>query len=99
MRDISERSVADPYRLRLYAVALYDMRLSIDDGLALRSGTKKRLEQAISDSPQVSETAEEVSKWTQLYLKYGERMKAIARCGGGLGALLVIPSRLLSFRQ
>jgi hypothetical protein len=60
---------------------------------------REKIEQVIFDSPLVDDSLEAISKWTKMFLKFGERMKAIAEGNGGLGALIVIPSSLLTLRQ
>jgi hypothetical protein len=101
LRHIVSRSVDDPIRARIYAVALYDLRLEVDkrESLQLRPEVREKIEQVIFDSPLVKDSPEDVSKWTKIFLKFGERMKAIAEGNGGLGALIVIPSSLLTLRQ
>jgi hypothetical protein len=79
----------DPIRARIYAVALYALRLKVD----------KDIGQVIFNSSLVHDSLEDVSRWTNTFLKFGERMKAIADHNGGLGALVVIPSSLLTIRQ
>ncbi|KAI9747016.1 MAG: hypothetical protein M1835_002265, partial [Candelina submexicana] len=101
LRRISERQVHDPIRARIYAVALYDLRLLVDENesLKLRPEVREKIEQVILNSPLVTDSLEDVSRWTQLFLKFGERMKMIAAANGGHGALFVIPSSLLTVRQ
>ncbi len=101
LRRIVDRRVDDLIRARIYAVALYDLRLLLDrdESLQLRPEVQEKIEQVIFDSPLVDDLLEDVSKWTKMFLKFGERMKAIAMGNGGLGALIVIPSSLLSVRQ
>ena len=96
-----DRRVDDPIRARIYAVALFNLRLEVDkrDSFNLRSDVRERIEQVILDSPLIDEPLKDISKWTRLFLKFGERMKDIADANGGLGALMVIPSSLLSVRQ
>ena len=101
MRHISKRNVDDPIRLRIYAVALCDLRRKVDENFQslLRPDVKELIAQIIFDSSVVNDSLEEVVKWVELYVKFGQRMKAIADRNGGLGALIVIPSWLLSLRQ
>ncbi len=101
LRQIDQRKVDDPIRTRIYAVALHDLRLQIDenDYLQLKRGIKDKLVQVISESSIVNDSLEDVEKWTTLYLKFGERMKKIAAENGGLGALIMIPSSLFSLHQ
>lgn len=101
LRRIMDQSVADPVRGRIYAVALFDLRLLLDenDSLQLRPKVREKIEQVIFDSPFVADSLDDVSKWTKMFLRFGERMKMIAAGNGGLGALIVIPSWLLSVRQ
>lgn len=101
LRRIVDQSVADPVRGRIYAVALFDLRLLLDenDSLQLRPEVREKIEQVIFDSPLVADSLDDVSKWTKMFLRFGERMKTIAAGNGGLGALIVIPSWLLSVRQ
>jgi len=96
-----DRSVDDPIRARIYAVAFYDLRLLLDkkECLNLRSEVKAKIEQVLFNSSFVSDSLEDISRWTKLFLKFGERMKRIAASNGGLGALIVIPSSLLSMWQ
>jgi len=93
--------VDDPVRTRICAVALYDLRLQIDenDYMQLKRGVKNKIIQIISNSSIVNDSLEDVEKWTTLYLKFGERMKAIAMGNGGLGALIMIPPSLYSVHQ
>ena len=101
LRHIAKRGVDDPIRLRIYAVALCDLRRTVDENSQklLRPGVKILIAQIIFKSSIVSDSLEEVMKWVELYVKFGQRMKAIAARNGGLGALIVIPSSLLSLRQ
>ena len=101
LRRIVDRSVVDPIRARVYAVALYDLRLLLDknESLKLRPEVKAKIEQVLFDSPLVDDPLEDISKWTRVFLKFGERMRTIAGSNGGLGALIVIPSSLLTMRQ
>lgn len=101
LRHIHQRKVDDPIRTRIYAVALYDLRVLVDEdtSLQLRTEVKDKIVQVICDSPTVSDSPKDVARWTELYLKFGERMKAIAAENGGLGALIVIPSQLLTLHQ
>jgi len=94
LRRIVDRSVDNPIRARIYAVALYDLRLQLDkkNSLNLRPEVKATIVQVLVDSPLVDDPLEDISK-------FGERMKDIAAGNGGLGALLVIPSSILSMRQ
>ncbi len=96
-----ERRVDDPIRQRLYSVALFDLRSLVDEKVSLKLNlkVKQKLVQIISESPAVEDSLEDVVKWTELYLKFGERMKEIAMRNGGLGALILIPPWLLSVRQ
>ncbi|MCJ1258726.1 hypothetical protein MMC24_006559 [Lignoscripta atroalba] len=98
---IPKRNINDPIRARIYAVTLFDLRLWIDENtsLQLRLKVKEKIVQVISDSPTVNDSLEDVVKWIELYLKFGERMKAIAEGNEGLGALIVIPPSLLTIRQ
>ena len=100
LRHIDRRQVDDPIRTRIYAVALYDLRVLVDEdtSLQLRPKVKEKIVQVISDSPVVGDSLKDVAKWTKLYLKFGERMKKIAAKNGGLGALIVMPS-LLTLHQ
>ncbi|KAL9609463.1 MAG: hypothetical protein Q9167_005769 [Letrouitia subvulpina] len=101
LRQIGQRKVDDPIRTRIYAVALYDLRLQIDhnDHLQLKRGIKNKIIQVISESSIVNDSLQDVEKWTTLYLKFGERMRWIAAKNGGLGALIMIPPSLFSFHQ
>jgi len=101
LRQIAQRKVDDPIRTRIYAVALYDLRLQIDENncLQLKRGIKEKIVQVISDSSVVHDSLEDVEKWTKLYLKFGERMKEIAVGNGGLGALIMMPLLPLSLYQ
>lgn len=101
LRQIDQRGVDDPIRTRIYAVALHDLRLQIDNGhyLQLKRGIKDQIVKIISKSPIVHDSPKDVKKWATLYLKFGERIKKIAEENGGLGALIMIPSSLYSFRQ
>jgi len=101
LRHISQRKVDDPIRTRIYAVALYDLRLQIDENncLQLKRGIKEKIVQIISESSIVYDSLEDVQKRTELYLKFGERMKEIAMENGGLGALIMMPSLRLSLYQ
>ncbi len=102
LRRIVNRRLDDSIRARLYAVALYDLRLRLDGNksLNLRPEVKAKIVQVLLDSPLVVDPVEEISRWTRIFLKFGERMKAIAADNGGFGALFVIPSpSLLSIRQ
>jgi len=101
LRQIDQRKVDDTVRTRIYAVALHDLRLQIDenDYLQLKRGVKNKIIRIISNSSIVNDSLEDVEKWTTLYLKFGERMKAIAMGNGGLGALIMIPSSLFSVYQ
>ena len=101
LRHISKRNVDDPIRLRIYAVALCDLRCLVDENFQslLRPGIKESIAQIIFDSSIVNDSLEEIMRWVELYVKFGQRMKAIADRNGGLGALIVIPSWLLSLRQ
>ena len=101
LRHINRRQDDDPIRTRIYAVALYDLRVLVDEdtSLQLRPKVKEKIVQVISDSPLVSDSPKDVAKWTKLYLKFGERMKEIAAMNGGLGALVVMPSSLLTVHQ
>lgn len=98
---MSQRNVDDHIRARIYAVALYDMRLLVDEdeSLQLNGDVREKVIQVISKSSTVNDSSEDIVKWTELYLKFGERMKAIAAQNGGLGALIVLPSSLLTLRQ
>lgn len=98
---MGKRDIDDPIRLRVYAVALCDLRRLVDrkSDKVLRPGIKELIAQIIVDSPVVKDSLKEVMKWVELYVKFGQRMKTIAACNGGLGALIVIPPRLLSLRQ
>ncbi|KAL9099638.1 MAG: hypothetical protein Q9163_004890, partial [Psora crenata] len=58
-----------------------------------------KIEQVLFDSPFVDDPLEDISKWTRVFLKFGERIKTIARGNRRLGALIVIPLSLLSMRQ
>ena len=101
LRHISQRSIDDPIRFRIYAVALCDLRTLVDQNprSLLRFGVQKSLAQIIFDSSVVNDSLKEVTKWVELFIKFGLRMKAIAVGNGGLGALMVIPSSLLTLRQ
>ncbi len=101
LRRIVDQRVDDPVRARIYAVALFDLRLLLDkdNSLHLRPEVRQKIEQVIFDSPLVTDPLEDVSKWTKMFLRFGERMKAIAVANGGFGALIVTPSSLLSVRQ
>jgi hypothetical protein len=101
LRRIVNGRTDDPIRARIYAVALYDLRLLLDknESLQLRPEVKEKIQQVIFDSPLVDDSLEDVSKWTKMFLKFGERMKVIAAKNGGLGALMVIPLSLMSLRQ
>ena len=109
LRRIVDRSVDDPIRARIYAVALYDLRLLLDrneprnlrpaESRNLRPEVRAKIVQVLFDSPLVDDPLKDISKWTTVFLKFGERMKAIAAGNGGLGALIVLPSSLLSIRQ
>lgn len=101
LRRICSRHIHDPIRARIYAVALYDLRLLLDgdESLQLRPEVKEKIQQVILDSPLVDDPPKDISKWTRMFLKFGERMRAVAEGNGGLGALIVIPSPLLSLRQ
>ena len=101
LRHIAQRKVDDPIRTRIYAVALYDVRLQIDENncLQLKRGIKEKIVQVISESSVVHDSLEDVEKWTKLYLKFGERMKEIAVRNGGLGALIMMPLLRLSLYQ
>lgn len=67
--------------------------------MQLRPDVKEKIVQVISDSPVVSDSLKDVAKWTKLFLKFGERMKKIAASNGGLGALIMMPSKLLTLDQ
>jgi hypothetical protein len=67
--------------------------------MQLKRGVKNKIIQIISNSSIVNDSLEDVEKWTTLYLKFGERMKAIAMGNGGLGALIMIPPSLYSVHQ
>ncbi|KAL9124450.1 MAG: hypothetical protein Q9217_006213 [Psora testacea] len=101
LRRIVDRNIVDPIRARIYAVALYNLRLLLDkkESLKLKAKVKTEIEQVIFDSPLIDDPLDEISKWIRVFLKFGERMKAIAEGNGGLGALFVLPSSLLSMRQ
>lgn len=100
LRHIDMR-VDDPIRARIYAVALFDLRVLVDEkvSLRLRPEVKQKVVQIISESPAVNDSLEDVVKWTELYLKFGERMKEITSRNGGLGALILMPPSLLTMRQ
>lgn len=91
----------DPIRERIYAVALFDLRYLVDEkvSLQLKPEVKQKIVQVISESPVVNDSLENVVKWTELYLKFGERMKEITTRNGGLGVLIVMPPSLLTLRQ
>ncbi|KAL8907058.1 MAG: hypothetical protein Q9207_001638 [Kuettlingeria erythrocarpa] len=105
LRHVSQRG-DEPVRARIYAVALYDLRVSIgedkttvpsildDDPIQLTSSIRNTVLPLIRRSNE-----EEVEKWIAIYLKYGHRMKAVALNNGGLGALALLPISLLSLRQ
>ncbi|KAI4135017.1 MAG: hypothetical protein LQ347_001034 [Umbilicaria vellea] len=101
LRRIVDRRVDDPIRARIYAVALYDLRLLVDraNSLQLKPEVSEKIEQVIVNSTLVDDSLEDISKWTKEFLRFGERMKTVATSNGGLGALIVIPSSLLSMRQ
>ncbi|KAI9715646.1 MAG: hypothetical protein M1812_005798 [Candelaria pacifica] len=108
LRHIGQRNVDDPIRSRLLSVALCGLRCLVDeefpphrlnDVSLLRPDVKEYIARIIPDSPIVNDSYEEVVKWVELYIKFGQRMKIIAERNGGLGALVVIPSWLLSLRQ
>lgn len=96
-----QRHIDDPVRARLFAVALYDLRLQLSEDMARRprSEVKTTIEQVIFQSRVMDEPMEEVVKYTKSFLKFGERMRTIVERNGGIGASMVIPSSLLSFRQ
>lgn len=101
LRHIAQRKVDDPIRTRIYAVALYDLRLQIDGNncLQLKRGIKEKIVQVISESSIVHDSLEDVEKWTKSYLIFGARMKEIAVGNGGLGALIMMPLLSLSLYQ
>ncbi len=96
-----DRRIDDPIRQRIYAVALFDLRILVDErvSLQLKPEVKQKVVQIISESPVVNDSLGDVVKWTELYLKFGERMKEIAKRNGGLGALILMPPSLLTLRQ
>lgn len=77
------------------------MRLLLggNESLQLRPEVEAKIERVLFDSPLVDDPLEDISKWTRVFLKFGEGMKSIATDNGGLEALIVIPSSLLSMRQ
>lgn len=97
----------EPVRTRIYAVTLYDMRLLLDGEDATSIPTLDDKAQTLltprfrnSAAPLILRPeSEDVGKWLLLFLKFGLRMKAVALRNGGLGALVVLPSPLLSIRQ
>ncbi|KAI4194931.1 MAG: hypothetical protein LQ346_003584 [Caloplaca aetnensis] len=105
LRHVSQRG-DEPVRARIYAVALYDLRVSTgedettvppildDDPIQLTFSFRNTVIPLIRRSEE-----EDVEKWIAMYLKYGHRMKALALNNGGLGALALLPSSLLSLRQ
>lgn len=101
LRRINGRSIHDPIRERLFAVALYDLRLAIEqnDSLHFNSRTKNKIAQIILRSSSMDDSLAEVMKMTTLYSKFGDRMRQIASRNGGLGALIVMPSSLLTLRR
>ena len=58
-----------------------------------------KIEQVLFDSPLVGDSLKDISKWTRVFLKFGEGMKSVATDNEGLEALIVISSSLLSMRQ
>lgn len=96
-----DESVDDPIRARIYAVALYDLRLSLvrNESRSLRPAVMAEIIQILSDSPLVDDRLKDILNWITVFLKTGERMKAITAGNGGFGALIVLPSSLLSMRQ
>jgi hypothetical protein len=70
-----------------------------DESLQLRPGVKEKIQQVILDLPLVDDSPKDISKWTGMFLKFGQRIRAIAEDNGGLEALIVILSSLLSLRQ
>lgn len=96
-----DESVDDPIRARIYAVALYDLRLSLvrNESRSLRPAVMAEIIQILSDSPLVDGRLKDILNWITVFLKFGERMKAITAGNGEFGALIVLPSSLLSMRQ
>ncbi|KAI9753308.1 MAG: hypothetical protein M4579_005227 [Chaenotheca gracillima] len=108
LQHIGQRGIDDPIRLRIYAVALCDLRRSIEsayplsrltEATALRTTVKDLMARRICESPETGETVKVVASKVGVYVKLGERMKSIAKQNGGLGALVVLPSQLLTARS
>ena len=77
------------------------MRLLLDgnESLQLKSEVEAKIEQVLFDSPLVDDPLKDISKWTRVFLKFGEGMKSITMNNEELEALIVILSSLLLMRQ
>lgn len=99
LRNIRQRKTYDPIRERIFAVALYNLRETVMEfygSMINQKGWKERIAEIILESPLVRETKDRVLGQVKVYLRFGKRMKRVADCNGGLGALMVMPSDLLS---
>ncbi|KAI4116159.1 MAG: hypothetical protein LQ345_003365 [Seirophora villosa] len=105
LRDVSHRG-DERLRARMHAVVLFDLRLQ-------SAGYDVKLSPDLDDDPRqltsrffssivhplLSSEDDDVEKSIGIFLKFGQRMKALAMRNGGLGALAVIPPSLMSLCQ
>lgn len=76
LRRIVDRRIDDSIRARIYAVALFDLRLLLDrrGSVHIRPEVREKIEQVIFDSPLVADSLNDVSKWTKMFLRFGDRI-------------------------
>ncbi len=105
LRQIDVRAVEDPIRQRLYAVSLFDLhtqaKKSSDIGQEhyFTPRTIASITETLVRSGSLNDSNEMIRKSVELYLKFGQKMKAVATHNGGLGALMVIPGLGISPQQ
>ena len=82
---------------QIFAVALCDMQYLIDNQTPTKGDGF--IAKAIYECDQTKNSFSTVLATARRYLRFGVRMKEIADWSGRLGALVVIPSGLLSCRE
>ena len=97
MQVASSNKAYESVRERIFAVALCDMRYLIDNQTPTKGDGF--IAKAIYECDQTKNSFSTVLATVRRYMRFGVRMKEIADRSGGLGALVVMPSGLLSCRE
>ena len=97
MQGTSSNRAYESIREQIFAVALCDMRCLLDNQIPTKADSF--IARAIYECDQTKNSFSTVLATVRMYMSFGGRMKEIADQLGGLGALVVMPSGLLSCRE